>query len=100
MVVVVKIGSAGKIAPHRRPGMGRARNKPLDHVAAGLAVRGRVVYPWGIRRMPAHVIMTRLIGPDLTMVILACRRVPPVLLMAEPIFVSPARQTPPAELQN
>ena len=92
--------SAGKIAPHRRPGTGRARNKPLDHVAAGLAVRVRDVCPWGIRRMPAHVLMTRLIGPGLTMVILARRRVPPVLLMAEPISVSPAPQTPPAELQN
>ena len=92
--------SAGKIAPHRRPGTGRARNKPLDHVAAGLAVRGRVVCRWGIRQMTAHVLMTRLIGPGLTMVILARRRVPPVLLMAEPISVSPARQTRPATPQN
>ena len=91
---------AGKIAPSRRPEAGRVRNKPLDHVAAGLAVRGRVVCRWGIRRMPAHVLMTRLIGPGLTMVILARRRVPPVLLMAEPISVSPARQTRPAKPQN
>jgi len=63
-------GNAGKIAPSRRPETGRARNKPLDHVAAGRVVRGRVVCPWGIRQMTAHVIVTRLIGPGLTMVIL------------------------------
>jgi len=100
MVVDKTTMIAGKIAPSRRPGMGRARNKPLDHVAAGPAVRVRDVCPWGIRRMPAHVLMTRLIGPGLTMVILARRRVPPVLLMAEPISVSPARQTLPAKPQN
>jgi len=70
MVVDKTTMIAGKIAPSRRPGMGRARNKPLDHVAAGRVVRGRVVCPWGIRQMTAHVIVTRLIGPGLTMVIL------------------------------
>ena len=74
--------SAGKIAPSRRPRRGRARNKPLDHVAVGRVMGVRVVCRWGIRRRPAHVVMARLLGPGLTMVILARRRVPPVLLKA------------------